>query len=58
MKSDPIWEPDGWWRVTASDGSIWAESSDEQECRGLVRPGDKLWSHERRIEERWIEVTI
>lgn len=52
------WKPTRWWRVTAPDGSIWAESSDEQECRELKRPGDTLARLEQRTEQRWVEVEV
>jgi hypothetical protein len=37
------WEPGRWWRVVAPDGSVWCETSDEDEARGEMRPGDTLW---------------
>jgi hypothetical protein len=49
------WVRTGWWRAVASDGSLWAESSDEQEIRGLARSGDVVQAHERQTEERWID---
>lgn len=36
------WQPGRWWRVTAPDGSLWCETSDEDEARAAVRPGDSL----------------
>jgi cytochrome P450 len=30
------------WRVIADDGSVWCETSDEQEARRTMRPGDNL----------------
>jgi alkylated DNA nucleotide flippase Atl1 len=47
-----------WWRVTAPDGSVRAESRDEQECRELTRPGDTLARLEQRTEFRWVEVRV
>jgi hypothetical protein len=49
-------QPTRWWRVVAPDGSVWAETSDEQEARAAVRPGDqlmRLWSvtHSKWVEE-------
>lgn len=34
--------PGRWWRVIAPDGSLWAETSDEDEARERVRQGDTL----------------
>lgn len=42
MIPKPGWQPGRWWRVTAPDGSLWAETSDEDEARESMRPGDKL----------------
>lgn len=47
------WHPDGWWRVLAPDGSLWCETSDEQEARKSMRPGDQLEQHEQIIFVRW-----
>ena len=52
------WQPTGWWRVVASDGSLWSESSDEEENRESMRHDDKIYRHERRCEERWVEVPV
>lgn len=38
----PKFEPGRWWRVIAPDGSLWSESSDEEENRECMRPGDTL----------------
>ena len=48
-----VWEPGHWWRVVASDGSIWAETSDEQEARERVREGDTLMRWYLRTETKW-----
>jgi hypothetical protein len=53
--SEPEWEYDGWWRATAPDGSIWCETSNEQEVREAMRPGDTLWYHEQRVDQRWVK---
>lgn len=45
-------KPTRWWRVIGPDGSLWAETSDEEDARGRARPGDRiqrLWSQS--IEE-------
>jgi hypothetical protein len=39
---NPAYTPARWWRVIAPDGSLWCETSDEEEARKAVRPGDKL----------------
>jgi hypothetical protein len=40
---DETFRPGRWWRVVASDGSLWSETSSEKEARGSMRPGDKLY---------------
>jgi len=47
------WEPGRWWRVVAPDGSLWCETSDEDEARAAVRPGDELQRQWRRLEQEW-----
>lgn len=42
LAAEVVWEPDRWWRVTAPDGELWCETTDEQEARANVRPGDTL----------------
>lgn len=39
---DRDWEPGRWWRVVAPDGATWCETSDEDEAREAMRPGDRL----------------
>ena len=51
------WEPGRWWKVVAPDGTLWAETSDEQEARGLLRQGDTLWRLHVRQESEWRRVT-
>ena len=46
-------EPTRWWRVTAPDGSLWCETSDEAEARDAIRPGDMLSRLWQRIESEW-----
>jgi alkylated DNA nucleotide flippase Atl1 len=51
------WKRTRWWRVIAPDGSLWCESSDEEENRESMRPGDTLeclWRREH-IEQEWRE---
>jgi hypothetical protein len=35
-------QPTKWWRVIAPDGSLRAETSNEDDARQRVRPGDTL----------------
>lgn len=52
--TDPSgWRPTRWWRVIAPDGSVWAETSDEDEARSRVRPGDRLERLFERRETEW-----
>lgn len=46
-----------WWRVIAPDGSLWCESSDEDENRACMRPGDRLERMYDRHQYRWIVQT-
>jgi hypothetical protein len=49
------WVPDRWWRSIAPDGSLWGESSDEEEIRRMARPDDKiqrLWQTDLIIAEK------
>jgi hypothetical protein len=48
------WYPTRWWRAVAPDGSVWCESSNEQEVRERMRPGDTLLQLEERTEQRWV----
>jgi len=56
MTSDDGFEPGRWWRVLATDGSVWAETSDEDEARGAVRPGDRLLRQFIYQAREWREV--
>jgi len=49
------YEPTGWWRALLPDGSLWCESSDEQEVRERAsrRVGTVVQRHMRRVDERW-----
>jgi len=47
------WTATGWWRVIAPDGSLWCETSDEQEARKSMRPGDALEQNEEIKFSRW-----
>lgn len=42
-----------WWRVIDPDGSLWCETSDEDEARESMRPGDTLQSMWMREERQW-----
>lgn len=50
------WEPGRWWSVIGPDGKLWCGTSDEDEARRAVRPGDCLRRQEVRTEERWVDV--
>ena len=47
------WEPGRWWRVIAPNGTLWCETSDEQEARDALRPGDTLFRQWQRTEQEW-----
>jgi len=47
------WERGRWWRVLAPDGTLWCETSDEQEARYAMRQGDTLWTEWRRNAIEW-----
>ncbi len=47
------WTATGWWRVIAPDGSLWCETSNEQEARASMRPGDALEQNEEIRFSRW-----
>ncbi|UHJ58627.1 hypothetical protein LT337_32790 (plasmid) [Mycolicibacterium fortuitum] len=47
------WEPGRWWRVVTPDGQLWCETSDEDDARARVRPGDTLERLWRCVEEEW-----
>ncbi len=55
----PPFQPTGWWRSLLSDGTLWGESSDENEIRHMAEeaPLDKrpvtIQRFTRRVEERW-----
>jgi hypothetical protein len=51
--SDTGWQPTKWWRVTAPDGSLWCETSNEQEARDAMRSGDTLQRLYERSESEW-----
>lgn len=42
LRADVVWKPGRWWRVVTRKGRLRAESSDEEEIRGLARPGDRV----------------
>jgi hypothetical protein len=35
------YKPGRWWRVLRN-GQLWSETSDEEEARSAMKPGDKL----------------
>lgn len=53
-ESDAAWEPTRWWQVLTPDGSLWCETSDEDEAReDALRPGHTLRRLYRRMEQEW-----
>ena len=53
-----VWEPGRWWRVTAPDGSLWCETSNEREARDSVRPGDTLSRQFVYQDSEWREIQL
>jgi hypothetical protein len=51
--NDHGWQPGRWWRVLAPDGSLWCETSDEDEARSAMRPGDVLQRFWQRTLTEW-----
>lgn len=49
------WMMGRWWRVVAPDGSLWCETSNEQEARRSMREGDRLYKLWVREEREWRE---
>lgn len=47
------WTPGRWWRVVSADGSLWCETSDEDEARESMRPGDTLCRLWERHDSEW-----
>lgn len=54
---DDSWKSSRWWRVIAPDGSLWGESSDPEELREGMRPGDRLERSYERTEMKWCFVS-
>ena len=51
------WQPSRWWRVLdQSPEGIWCETSDEDEARAKMRPGDVLQRLFRKEETEWRDV--
>jgi hypothetical protein len=49
------WQRGRWWKVLAPDGSLWCGTSDEDEARDSMRPGDRLFKLWYREESEWRE---
>lgn len=49
------WEPGRWWRVLAADGSLWCETSAEDEARDSMRPGDRLQRQYVTSASKWVD---
>jgi hypothetical protein len=54
--TDTDFAPGRWWRVLAADGSLWCETSDEDEARERMRPGDTLHREFRAVLVEWREI--
>lgn len=52
------WEKGRWFNVVDSDGNLWCGTSDEEEARNSMRPGDTLYQQWRKTEFEWREVNI
>lgn len=50
----PDWSATKWWRVIAPNGSLWCETSFEDEARKAMRPGDRLERLYQKTEEKWV----
>lgn len=53
MIPDEGWVRTRWWRVEGPQGELWSETSNEQEARRDMRPGDTLYRLWRREELEW-----
>jgi hypothetical protein len=53
-EKDAGWQPGRWWRVTEPDGSVWCETSNEDEAREAARPGDRLYRLFTLSQEKWV----
>lgn len=47
------WYEGRWWRVIGPDGELWCETSDGDEARESMRPGDTLQRIWEREEQQW-----
>lgn len=54
MEATPEWEKTRWWRVISPSGSLWNETSDEQEARDSMREGDVLQRLYQKTDEKWV----
>lgn len=44
IEGDLEWRPTKWWRSTCPDGTLWGESSDEEEIRRMAHKDDTIWN--------------
>lgn len=51
-------QPTRWWQVVALDQSVWCETSDEDEARRSMRPGDMLKRLYERVDREWQTVSV
>ncbi|WP_280411340.1 hypothetical protein [Nocardia asiatica] len=48
------WTPTKWFRIRQPDGSLWMETSDEEEARRMANEtGRPLERHWQKVEEEW-----
>jgi hypothetical protein len=52
-ESGSDWQPGRWWRVMTPEGSVWCETSSEDEARSSMRPGDTLFRWWERKAAEW-----
>ena len=50
------WKEGRWWRILDEQGNLWCETSDANEARQFLRPGDKLQKLWYREERQWRDV--
>lgn len=53
QKAADNWEPTRWFKAVGPDGSLWSESSNEVEVRGVARPGDQIFRLWETAETEW-----
>ncbi len=54
--SDTGWQPGRWWRAVLDDGTLWCETTDEEEVREAAAEAPRPVTVQRlvvRVQERW-----